>query len=60
MNQLQAKGISCFKYLLKYLNYSTQPTVFIPVNGQKSISIKSDFLFLYSHSRNVAYIVKTK
>lgn len=59
MNQLQAKGISHFKYLHKYSDYSTQSTVFIPVNGQKSISIKSD-PFLYSHSRNVAYVVKTK
>lgn len=58
-NQLQAtKGNSSFKYFHKYSDYS-QPTVFIPVNGQKSISIKSD-LFLYSHSRNVAYIVNTK
>lgn len=60
MNQLQAtQGISYFKYLHKYSDYSTQPTVFIPVNGQTSISIKSD-RFLYSHSRNVVYIVKTK
>lgn len=60
MNQLQAtQGISPFKYLHKYSDYSIEPTVFISVNGQKSISIKTDW-FLYSLSRNSAYIVKTK
>lgn len=48
MNQLQAtQGNSRFIYLHKYSDYS-RPTVFIPINGQKSITIKSDLFFIFS------------